>query len=300
MDDDHRQATLKAPPNTMNAPFIHQPNWQASLKLSFTHDQGRSFLAKRLHVGPLVIQKTLHPEGNDVCHGVIVHPPGGVAGGDALRIEACLEPNANVLLTTPGAGKWYKSNGKLASQHLHFDVKHGGHLEWFPQENILFEGANVKFSAEINLSSIATYAGWEIVCFGRQAQKECWETGFMHQNLAVRRNGQLIWQECAHLSPQHLLMKSIMGLAGNVVNASFVVVSGLVPSNIIEACRAIKPKATLDLEARYAVSALPEVFVARYVGQSSQCAKQYFEALWMVLRPWYLGRTAVRPRIWST
>ena len=274
--------------------------WQASLILDFTKQDNRSYLAKRQHTGPLVIQKTLHPEGEGVCHGVVVHPPGGVAGGDELSLKVSLNQNAHALLTTPGAGKWYKANGQLASQHLKFDVQNGACFEWLPQENILFDGAQVKFDAEVNLGTDANYAGWEILCFGRQAQNELWQTGYLHQSLVISRQHKLIWNERTCLNAQQKLMQSIVGLYGNAVSASFVIAAGLVPPELIAACREIQPKLALDMRAKYAVTALPEVFSARYVGQSAQSARQYFERLWQILRPWYAGREVTRPRIWNT
>jgi urease accessory protein len=278
----------------------HVNRWEAKLNLVFERQNGRSFLAKNLHVGPLVLQKTLYPEGEEVCHGVVIHPPGGVAGGDALTLNVSLSDGVSCLLTTPGAGKWYKANGHDATQSLKFDVQNNACFEWLPQENILFDGAQVKFSAEINLDKEAKYAGWEILCFGRQAQGEIWQSGSMHQNLAIRRNKALIWRECGALKPQHKLIKSMMGLAGNAVSASFVVAAGVVPQQILAACRAVEVNLALDMHARYGVTALPEIFSARYVGQSAQSARQYFEQLWQILRPWYAARKVVRPRIWNT
>ncbi len=274
--------------------------WQATLTLDFAKQDGRSYLAKRQHTGPLVIQKTLHPEGEGVCHGVVVHPPGGVAGGDELTLEVRLNQSSHALLTTPGAGKWYKANGQLASQHLKFEVQNEACFEWLPQENILFDGAQVKFSAEVNLDAGANYAGWEILCFGRQAQNELWQTGCLHQSLIISRHSKLIWNERSCLNPEQRLMQSIVGLYGNAVSANFVIAAGLVPQGLLAACREIQPKLALDMQAKYAVTALPEVFSARYVGQSAQSARQYFEQLWQILRPWYVGREVVRPRIWNT
>jgi len=274
--------------------------WQACLNLDFINKNERTYLAKNLHVGPLVLQKSLHPEGEQVCHGVIVHPPGGVAGGDELTLNVTLKENSHALLTTPGAGKWYKANGQQASQHLQFNLQHAACFEWLPQENILFDGAQVKFSADVNLAADAKYVGWEILCFGRQAQQERWQTGHLHQELSIRREQALIWNERTNLNPDHALIQSIVGLHGNAVSAVFIIAAGAVPASVLEACRAIQPKLTLDLQAKYGMTALPEIFAARYIGQSAQCARKYFEALWQILRPWYAGREVTRPRIWNT
>lgn len=296
MDD---SSTL--PSNSLAA--VDQPaikRWEACLNLVFSKRHERSYLAKNVHVGPLVLQKSLHPEGDAVCHGVVVHPPGGVAGGDSLTLNVHLNQGAYALLTTPGAGKWYKANGQQACQQLRFTLEKNTCFEWLPQENILFDGAQVKFSAEVVLEDDAKYAGWEVLCFGRQAQKELWQTGSLHQSLSIWRNNKLIWNELGFLKPEDKVMQSIVGLHDNAVSASFVIAAGKVPDEVLAACREIQPKLALDLQAKYGVTAMPEIFSARYIGQSAQCARQYFELLWQILRPWYAGLETTRPRIWNT
>lgn len=275
-------------------------SWLARLDLSFNSNHLRTWLEKKQHIGPLVIQKTLYPEGLQVCHGVIVHPPGGVAGGDQLTLNVSLMQDAHVLLTTPGAGKWYKANGAVASQHLAFEINDDACYEWMPQENILFNGSKVRLSAEVNLGKNAKYAGWDILCFGRQAQGESWDSGEIYQSMTIRRESKLIWNERAFLDQATPLLQSIIGLNGNAVNATFVVAADGFPKTLLEGCRDLQPKLSLDIHAKYGVTALPEVFVARYVGQSAQSARHYFEQLWMMLRPWYGKREATRPRIWNT
>src|SRR2546425_2822413 len=114
-------------------------SWKARLSLSFARDENRCVLAKRSHEGPLVVQKPLYPEGADVCHAIVVHPPGGIAGGDELALDVRCERGSHAVLTTPGAGKWYRSTGAWARQSLRFEL--AGTLEWLPRETIVFSGA---------------------------------------------------------------------------------------------------------------------------------------------------------------
>lgn len=270
-------------------------HWQAKLELGFAKREDRAYLAHRLHKGPLVVQKSLHPEGDDVCHAIVVHPPGGVAGGDALHLQVKVGEGTKALLTTPGAGKWYKANGTMATQTLGFQLEAGSGLEWFPQENILFDAAEVGFSAEMDLAMGATLAAWDIVCLGRQAQHEVWQRGSYQLNQRILRNGRLIWNERAHMQADDLIKTSRVGLGGAAVFGTFIVCAGTVPPDVLAACRALTVP-----EASTGITALPEVLCIRYVGQASQQARHYFEKCWQILRPWYYQKQAVRPRIWNT
>ena len=211
-----------------------------------------------------------------------------------------LENNAYVLLTTPGAGKWYKANSKVASQHLEFDLAENASLEWLPQENILFDGAMVDFSANVNLAENAKYTAWEILCLGRQAKGERWNTGSLCQNLTIKRLNKVIWQERAMLMADDRFFESLIGLGGNVVSGSFVIAAGSLPAPLLAECQQLQLVENIDVKARYGVTTLPDVFSARYIGMSAPAARQYFENLWKILRPWYLSRPVVRPRIWNT
>src|SRR3954471_15132918 len=97
-------------------------SWRASLTLGFTNDGGTTRLTERSHSGPLRVQKPLYPEGAEVCHAIVVHPPGGVVGGDQLSISAAIGENARAFITTPGAAKWYKANERVSRQSIVLDI----------------------------------------------------------------------------------------------------------------------------------------------------------------------------------
>jgi hypothetical protein len=65
--------------------------WHASLQLDYTLEGTRT-VARHAHNGPLRILQSLYPEGDAVCHNVLVHPPGGLVGGDTLDITATVGP----------------------------------------------------------------------------------------------------------------------------------------------------------------------------------------------------------------
>lgn len=204
--------------------------------------------------------------------------------------------DAHALLTTPGAGKWYKANGAEASQHLDFQLQENAILEWLPQESIVYDAAQPAWYTNVNLAETSSYAGWEIICLGRQACGEQFRVGSLRQRLQIYRASRLIWGEHANLKGGDKLLTSPAGLRGCPVSATFVVAAGATSSQMLESCRAVLPAD----DGRVGVTALPEIFVGRYLGHSAQAARHYFEALWAVLRPLYAGVAAQRPRIWNT
>jgi urease accessory protein len=257
--------------------------WKAELELGFERADGRTVLARRRHDGPLVVQKALYPEGGDVCHAIVVHPPAGIAGGDELSLSIRSGKSACAQLTTPGAGKWYRSAGPWASQKLDFEVE--GALEWLPQETIVYDGALASLSTEVRLDADARYLGWEILCLGRTGAGERFTRGTIRLSTQIQRNGKLVWLERGRIDGGGKLMQSPAGLGGHSVCGT-----------LVAAAHDILPQRADGL----AVTRLPGLLVARYLGDSSEEAKQLFARLWAALRPGLLGREAHEPRIWRT
>ena len=272
-----------------------QAAWKANLALAFERRDGRTILAARRHEGPLVVQKSLHPEGDEVCHAIVVHPPGGIAGGDELVIDVGLAEGAHALLTTPGAGKWYRSGGARASQHVRIEAARDSVVEWLPQESIIFDGALATLDFEARLEKGARLMAWDILCLGRTGSGERFTKGSVRLGLRVVREGRPLWIERGHLEPGSRALESPVGLDGHTVCATFVLAGSEIDDSALAACRGKTP-----VEGEGAVTRMPHVFLARYRGDSGEAARRYFTDLWHLLRPILAGRDAVEPRIWRT
>ena len=110
-----------------NTPFPEQTSpmpWHAHLHIDYTLEQQRT-VARFRHSGPLRILQSLYPEGDGICHNVLVHPPGGLVGGDTLEVNATVGPGAHALVTTPGATRFYRSAGEQALQRTRLALAPG-------------------------------------------------------------------------------------------------------------------------------------------------------------------------------
>lgn len=270
--------------------------WLASLQLGYAHANARTALVRRSHNGPLVVQKPLYPEGPAVCHTLILHPPGGIAGNDTLAVDVKLEAGAQVLITMPGATKWYRTQDAAATQQLNVSVGVGAVLEWLPPEAIVFNNAAARMHTSVDVAAGGCYLGWEILCLGRTASGEKFAAGDIRQTTEISLAGDLVWNERCRLYGGSPLLASAAGLGGAPVSAIMLAAGKSVAPELVAQCREL----TLDGAARSGITAMPNIFIARYVGHSSEQAKCYFTGLWRMLRPALTGRAAVTPRIWTT
>jgi len=273
--------------------------WQASLTLGFADDAGTTRLFNNLHYGPLRVQKALYPEDRKVCHAIVVHPPGGVVGGDRLELDVGVGARAHAFITTPGAAKWYKANGKVSRQSVHLHVGEGAALEWLPQETIFFDTANVVLEQDIELAAGATYIGCEILCMGRRGSGEVFNTGRVAQRSSIRRDGRLIWWEQGAMLGGRL--GSPLALDGKTVCATLIAAGKALPAAAIaDLLTAIRADIAADGDHVFGVTHTKGVLVARHLGDDSETARRLMLTVWRRVRPHLLNREAVTPRIWQT
>ncbi|ASF45669.1 urease accessory protein UreD [Methylovulum psychrotolerans] len=282
-------------PDTLQDTPFHlnpQPNqgWQARLALGFAHRHGKTVLAERRHSGPLTVQRPFYPEG-EVCHLYILHPPGGVVAGDCLAISVAAASGSAALVTTPAAGKFYRSDGELARQQVVLTVAAGAALEWLPQETIVYEGARVATGVRLELAAGARFIGWEILAFGRPAANEGFNLGEVAMNWHIFRAGQLFYRERLLIDAQAFAAQ--WGLQGQSA-------CGTLFAYPATAQQLAAVQALIGETAGQGVTLIDDVLVCRALDNRADRLRDFFQQVWRVLRPGVLGREACAPRIWAT
>jgi urease accessory protein len=281
-------AIIMAAEQKLISTAIDSARWRAELQLRFARQGPRTVLVDRKHSGPLVVQRPFYPEG-DVCHIYIVHPPGGIAGGDQLQLHATLQSGSHALITTPAATKFYRTLPDRRSslrQTLHVQ---SATLEWLPQETIVFRDANTSMATIVQLDSRSHFIGWELTCYGRFAGNEPFDIGRVRQQFEVWIDAEPVFLDHLHIDGGGMSMQARWGLNGHALLGTLLAY----------------PATNEDLDTariheHFACTLVDRVLSCRYVGAESDIAKRAFVKLWQSLRPRIIGREAVLPRIWAT
>jgi len=268
--------------------------WRADLQLAFKHVRSRTILERCQHYGPLRVQRPFYPEG-DLAHIYILHPPGGVVGGDQLNIRLDIHTDAHVLCTTPGSGKFYLSTGNWAMLEQHLRIAGGTSLEWLPQENILFAGARLHARTRIELEDDAIFIGWDVTCFGRPSSHERFDHGGFDSRLEFYHNQKLLLLENLRVLDEQTL-DAAAGLRGHAMQANLLAFP--CDNDHLESARS--RLAEDDYSALTGATLIDGLLVVRALGSNSEKLKQQLISVWQVLRPMLLDRPAVPPRIWAT
>lgn len=267
--------------------------WLAQLDLIYAKRSDKTVIRQRKHVGPLAVQRPFYPEGQ-VCHSYILHPPGGVVGGDQLQVNVAIEHGAHALITTPASAKFYRSSGATAQQSQELNVAEGGILEWLPQDTILFDACKVNMRTRIQLARSAKFAGWEIICQGRPASGEKFVSGHCRQAFEIYREGHPLVIERAQLHGSSKMQRAKWGLAGYPVMGTMLVTGAT--TELLALAREV----SAETQSLFSASLLKDVLVCRYLGWQGIEARECFSQVWTAIRHGWIGREASRPRIWDT
>ena len=305
------QAPLGPMPPTLvssaHAPH-HGEGWCARLELGFEAGPEHTVLRRRRHQGPLRVQRVFHPEGKP-CHSYLLHPPGGVVGGDELDIEVETGTGAHALITTPAAGKFYRSAGATAHQNQRFRVAEGATLEWLPALNILHTGARVEMRSRFELAPGARLLAWDLLGLGRPGSGDRFEHGSCDLGLEVFAAQKPLLTERLDLQGGSPMMQAPWGLQGKGYLATLIA-RPATPAMLTALREGMEPPVTgttmgFTLLNNNGVTERVNgedggLLVCRWLAQSGEELWESMIRAWFLLRPRVIGRPACPPRIWST
>jgi urease accessory protein len=273
--------------------------WHARLDLDYQFEQQRS-VARFRHDGPLRILQSLYPEGDAVCHNVLVHPPGGLVGGDTLDIRVRAKAASHGLITTPGASRFYRSDGELALQRTELTLEAGARLEWLPLEAICYSGCRAENRLTLNVGEGAELIGWDVTALGLPNAGKPFELGTLQQHIQVPG----VWLERGRIdAADRRLLQSPIGFGGHRCIASIFFVAGTPVARArreaaLEIARSLIDAHALR-ESAGATSPHAEIIVLRALAPVVEPAMQLLRQVWMAWRSELWKLPAQPPRIWS-
>lgn len=276
---------------------LSNSGWHGSLDLVYSWERDTTQLTRALVKAPLKVQRPFYPEGEKVCHSVILHTAGGIVGGDRNSQTIQLQPHANALITTAAAGKVYRSNGQFAQQNIQINVESGAYLEWLPQETIIFNGAIYRQEIRVELAPGACWLGWEITRFGRSARGEKFLEGEWRSDTEIWQQGQPLLIDRQWIPAGETIVNSPNGLARQPLVGSLIWIGKPVSPEIIEQIQTLWEAKKASGEAGV-TQTQAQGLLCRYRGSSTAEVRNWFTEVWQLLRLFFLKRPAIKPRVW--
>ena len=271
--------------------------WYASLSLHFARRPNGCRLMRADRHGPLSVQRPFYPEGPELAHSYILHPPGGLVSGDRLNIAIHTETGSRALITTPGAGRAYRARESHTrqQQRQHLYLADNASLEWLPMETIVYPGAELDSHNDFYLEGSARLIAWDVVCLGLPASQAPFTHGEFIQRSRVFHNGRLSLLDRFALRAPDPLQCGAAGLNGHSV-IGLMLAGPFDSADELDALIDALRLQSLPL----AMTRLREWLIIRYLGDSAFSARQAFVHAWAQVRPALLQRPACAPRIWAT
>lgn len=289
---------------------IVKSRWLASLELQLGHSSYGTQLTKTKRSGPLTIQKAFYPEGRDCAHLYLLHPPAGIVSGDELRISIDVQENAHTLITTPGANRFYRARTDLSigdpkqSQITSIKLASGAKCEHFPLETLVYNQAQGVNNVEVRLDHNSVYCGWDMTCLGLPSSSEHFTEGLFTQLNTLYLDDVLTYHDKIVITPASNIQQHAAGLAGNTVFGTFLAYAPISQvtngqrTQLIEKLRAVVD--THSANELISITDIRQILVMRYLGQQAHQCKSLFIELWKLVRPLYINKQGVQPRVWFT
>jgi len=294
--------------------------WIANLSMNFAQRAGKTVLVDSSRLGPLGVQRAFYPDKTGCAHVYILHPPAGIVSGDILTLNTTLSENSQVLITTPGAARFYRARRGDAetsrqTQNINLTISDGASVEYLPMETLIYNQADALNNIRINIQGAGQYIGWEITCLGLPHIEQAFAQGNLSQSTALFHNGRCLFYDKiainAAIGASSSVLSQQVALGGHHVVGNMILFDGDAKSKqallelplpfvayVVSICRAAIEK--LEADALVAVTELQNVVLVRYLGDSSEQCRFIFATIWQDVRPTMLNMRGIAPRIWHT
>lgn len=311
---------LASQSNDADLSDVSVQTWLASLSMTFAPRASKTVLIDSKRQGPLGVQRAFYPDITGCAHVYVLHPPAGIVSGDTLALCVALAKNSRVLVTTPGAARFYRARvadalASLQTQNVNLTVSDNASLEYLPMETLIYNKANALNNIKIHVEGAGQYIGWEITCLGLPHIEQPFEQGNLTQSMTLFHDKKCLFYDKMAISTaegnSNAMMDQRVALGGHHVVGNMILFDGAantkqellqldIPftAHLVSLCReAIR---ILDVSALIAVTELQNVIIVRYLGSSSEQCRYIFAAIWKDVRPIMLNMQGIVPRIWHT
>lgn len=275
--------------------------WHSHLQLQFRLQHDRTVLHHR-HEGGLRALASHYPEATTVCHQVLVHPPGGLVGGDTLAMDLDVDAGAHAVVTTPGAGRFYRSTGAPARQTLEARLAPGARLEWLPQDTLAYDGCIAENRSRFHLAPGAELIAWDQLALGLPAADSAFRHGRFTQHIELPG----VWLERGHIAADDAALRHAPGgLQGHstVATAWFAAGSALAAARrdaLLDAARQLAASAPHAALLAGATAPHPQIIVLRVLGHRTEPVAALLRAVWGAWRQLAWALPPCPPRVWAT
>ncbi len=278
---------------------MRKSSWEGNCFLNFFNNKSSSgkddkTIFKSKFTSPYKLLKCSHDDDGR-CILPILHTAGGLVGGDFLELEANIGINSKVLLTTSSAQKVYGSvgrskinpNGIFSLQKTNINIHDNSHLEYLPQETIVFANGLYSQEFKIKISDNSSFLFTDLIRLGRSSAGESIEKGVFRSKLEIMRNCDLYddWEFIDQIELNKFNFEAKSGM-------DFMPVFG----SLIWVCAKDFPKTRIrDLNKNIkmifkenvnylSLGTLENGISIRFLGTSSQDARKCFFSIWKQIR----------------
>ncbi len=232
--------------------------------------------------------------GRDV-EAVLLNTAGGITDGDRLRYGISADRGATIAATTQAAEKIYRSRDGESRVENSLDVGGGAHLEWLPQETILFDGAALSRRMDIRIDCDSRVLALDWLILGRRASGELLRDARIHDRWRLRRDGKLIWADDFRLSGN--IDKRRRGPA--LLDGAVAVATLIYVANDAETYAGPVKGQLRRCRCRAGASTRPGLIICRFLADDALILRHDVEEFLLAFRTALHERHRPLPRVWA-